>query len=228
MNPPVLELRDVRKSFSSGGRRVEVLKGVSLELPAGRMIAVVGPSGCGKTTLLHLAALLDRPDSGRVVIDGVDASSLDEGAASSLRARAIGMVFQRFHLLPHRSALANVRFRFRYTATRSLEALRQAREALEVVGLGPIADRPARLLSGGEMQRVALARALAMPPRLLLADEPTGNLDSKAAEQVMRLIGECRDRGIAVLLATHNPAWMPLCDSVVRLDGPIDGGSRPP
>jgi putative ABC transport system ATP-binding protein len=139
-------------------------------------------------------------------------------AAADLRRRGIGMIFQRFHLLPHRTALDNVLFRFRYLGAPGPDAARRAAAALDAVGLGHAADRPARLLSGGEMQRVAIARALVAPPRLLLADEPTGNLDTDSAALVFTLLRDCRDRGIAVLVATHNPVWAALADCRRRLE----------
>ncbi len=215
---PVLRLRGIARSFHTRGREVPVLREVDLEAWSGRLYGIAGPSGSGKTTLLHLAALLDRPDRGEVVFDGVAVRAGDAATAADLRRRHIGMVFQRFHLLPHRSALHNVLFRFRYADTPERDARARAQEALREVGLADVAQTPARLLSGGEMQRVAIARALAMPPRLLLADEPTGNLDAVSAEHVMRLILQCRGRGIAVLLATHNPAWLKHCDEVRRLE----------
>lgn len=221
MNGPVLSLRRVAKSFRAPGSVVEVLRDVDLDAHAGRLLAVAGPSGCGKTTLLHLAALLDRPDSGEIRFDGTLLSGRDDAGAARIRRDHIGMVFQRFHLLPHRTALDNVAFRFRYTRVRPSEARERARRALDEVGLSGVADTAARLLSGGEMQRVALARALALQPRLLLADEPTGNLDAAAAGLVMGLLAGCRARGIAVLVATHNPRWVDACDDVLRLDRPV-------
>jgi putative ABC transport system ATP-binding protein len=221
VNGPVLSLRRVAKSFRTPGSVVEVLRDVDLDAHAGRLLAVAGPSGCGKTTLLHLAALLDRPDSGEIRFDGVLLSGADGAEAARIRRDHIGMVFQRFHLLPHRTALENVAFRFRYTLVRPAEARERARKALDEVGLSGIAGTAARLLSGGEMQRVALARALALQPRLLLADEPTGNLDAASAGRIMNLIAGCRARGIAVLLATHNPRWVDACDDVLRLDRPV-------
>ncbi|MBM4153976.1 MAG: ATP-binding cassette domain-containing protein [Lentisphaerae bacterium] len=220
MSEVVLSLRGVSRTFRTAARVVEVLKRVDLEARRGRLLAVAGPSGCGKTTLLHIAALLDAPDAGERIFDGIDVSGLGGADLARLRRERIGMVFQRFHLLPHRSALENVAFRFRYTTVPAREARERAREALDSVGLSAVAHTPARLLSGGEMQRVAVARALALPPLLLLADEPTGNLDADAARHVMDLLAGCRPRGIAVLVATHNPRWVAECDDIVRLDGP--------
>lgn len=181
------------------------------------MIAIAGPSGAGKTTLLHLAALLDTPDCGQIAIEGRATHSLSEHERARLRATRIGMIFQRFHLLPNRTALDNVVFRFRYAPVPTAEARRCATAMLERVGLIHVAQTPARLLSGGEMQRVAIARALVLPPMLVLADEPTGNLDPDAAEQVIWLLKGARQEGAAVLLATHNPVWLTYCDRVVWL-----------
>jgi putative ABC transport system ATP-binding protein len=216
--PPALRMRGVSKSFGAPGRAVPVLRGLDLDLRPGRLCAVLGPSGSGKTTLLHLAALLDTPDEGTIELDGRPAGRLDRARAAELRRSAVGMVFQRFHLLPHRTALQNVLFRFRYLDTPPDDARRRAEAALRDVGLAHLADRPARLLSGGEMQRVAIARALAAPPRVLLADEPTGNLDEAAATHIFELVRACRDRGIAVLVATHHPGWAGQADEVHRLD----------
>jgi ABC-type lipoprotein export system ATPase subunit len=221
----VLALSGVAKSYAVPGGRRDVLAGIDLELPAGRLCAVTGPSGSGKTTLLHLAALLDAPTRGAVTFLGRPAP---RGGVELAAARAeIGLVFQRFHLLPHRTARQNVLFRFRYLDAPAGDAAALADAALRGVGLERSADTPARLLSGGEMQRVAIARALARPPRLLLADEPTGNLDAAAAEQVMALLRDCRDRGIAVLVATHNEAWAAVADDHLRLrDGRLKREAR--
>ncbi len=226
MSEPVLSLRRISRTFRTAGRVAEVLRDIDLDARPGRLLAVAGPSGCGKSTLLHIAALLDPPDSGDLVFDRIPVSGRSRADMARLRREKIGMVFQRFHLLPHRSALENVVFRFRYTDVPAREARARAREALDSVGLSGVAHTPARLLSGGEMQRVAVARALALPPLLLLADEPTGNLDAGAARHVMDLIAGCRARGIAVLIATHNPRWVDECDDVLHLDRPA--GRVPP
>ncbi|MCX7819077.1 MAG: ABC transporter ATP-binding protein [Kiritimatiellae bacterium] len=217
MSAAVLRCAGVAKSFGAGEHRVTVLHDLSFEVHRGEMVAIAGPSGAGKTTLLHLAALLDVPDRGDIEIEGRPTRHCAERERAALRAGRIGIIFQRFHLLPHRSALENVVFRFRYTATPLSEARRRAAELLERIGLAPSARTPARLLSGGEMQRVAIARALVLRPALLLADEPTGNLDPGAAARVIALLDEARRDGAAVLLATHNPGWLPRCDRVIRL-----------
>lgn len=200
---PILHLSGVEKSFPAAGGAVRVLRGVDLEVRAGDFAVLTGPSGSGKSTLLHLCALLDRPTAGALHLDGLPAHALSDDRLAALRRDRVGMIFQRFHLLPHRTALDNVMFRFRYAAPPP-DAAARARAALEEVGLGPLAGRRARLLSGGEMQRVAIARALALRPALLVADEPTGNLDRAAAEAVMACLAREHAAGLTVLLVTHN------------------------
>ena len=202
-----LRLEAVRKRFRSAAGEVEVLRGVDLALGAGEFGVITGPSGSGKTTLLMVAGLLQPADGGRVWFDGREVSGLDEGALAEIRKHGVGMVFQKFCLMPHRSALDNVRFRFRYLARDPREALRLSEAALERVGLADKAKQAARLLSAGEMQRVAIARALALPPKLLLADEPTGNLDPDSAARVMELVRELNGAGMSILLVTHNAEW---------------------
>ncbi|MBU1693074.1 MAG: ABC transporter ATP-binding protein [Verrucomicrobia bacterium] len=194
----------VCKSFPSPAGRVEVLKGVDLEIRRGEFVMITGPSGSGKTTLLHIGALLDFPTVGRVLFDGQEVSGLEEDRLCGLRKRTVGVVFQRFCLLSRRTALENVLFRFRYVGGEDRENRRAAVEALETVGLAEAADRPARVLSAGEMQRVAIARAIALRPDLLLADEPTGNLDAASAVSVMECFRRLNEAGLTVLLVTHN------------------------
>jgi putative ABC transport system ATP-binding protein len=201
---PILQMRGVIKSFPSPVGSVEVLKGINLVMDRGDFLLITGPSGSGKTTLLNLAALLDSPTSGEVLFEGVDVSAMDEDALCVARKRRIGMVFQRFCLLPNRSVLDNVLFRFRYVEGMNGEARHLAAEALGTVGLIEIADRPARRLSAGEMQRVAIARAVASKPDLLVADEPTGNLDKGSADMVMNCFRTLNGRGVTVLMVTHN------------------------
>jgi len=219
----ILSLRNVGKSFPSGsGAPVDVLRGVSLDFHPGEFVVVTGPSGSGKTTLLHLCALLDHPTVGHVHFCGEDVRTLSARRQARLRAEAVGMVFQQFHLLPHRTALENVELRFRYVP-HELEASRTAaREALETVGLGRAADRPARVLSGGEMQRVAIARAIALPPRLLVADEPTGNLDRDSACEIINTFRELHQRGHTILMASHNATIAEQASRTVRMgDGQL-------
>jgi putative ABC transport system ATP-binding protein len=202
-----LRLEGVRKVFRTAAGEVEVLRGVDLALGAGEFGVITGPSGSGKTTLLMVAGLLQPADGGRVWFDGREVSGLGEGELAEVRKHGVGMVFQKFCLMPHRSALDNVLFRFRYLAHDAREALRLSEAALERVGLAGKAKQAARLLSAGEMQRVAIARALALPPRLLLADEPTGNLDPDSAARVMELFRELNRAGMSILLVTHNAEW---------------------
>jgi len=206
--PERLRLADVRKTFRAPAGAVEVLRGVSLALGAGEFGVITGPSGSGKTTLLMVAGLLQTADAGQVWFDGRDVSGLDERERADVRKRGVGMVFQKFCLLPHRSALDNVEFRFRYLERDARAARESSAAALERVGLAHKARQAARLLSAGEMQRVAIARALALPPKLLLADEPTGNLDPASAARVMDLFRELNRAGTSILLVTHNSEWV--------------------
>jgi putative ABC transport system ATP-binding protein len=204
---PPLRLTRVSKSFPSPAGPVPVLENVDLTLPPGSFSVLLGPSGSGKTTLLSIAALLSRPDIGSVAVAGVPLDAASPRDLDRLRARSLGIVFQRFHLLPRRSALDNVLFRFRYAPLPASRARSLALEALDRVGLASLASRPAGLLSAGEMQRVAIARAVALPPVLLLADEPTGNLDSDNAARIADLFLSLHASGISVLLATHDLSW---------------------
>ncbi len=208
-SPEILRLQDAGKTYAAAAGPVTVLREVSLTMRAGDFVLMTGPSGSGKTTLLNLAGLLDRPTRGQVWLEGIEASGLDDAAQSELRARHIGFVFQRFCLLPHRTALENVLFRLRYIRPAPAGDRREeARHWLRRFGLAHAADRTARLLSAGEMQRVALARAVLARPRLLLADEPTGNLDRAAAENVWACLRELNAEGLATLVVTHNESLL--------------------
>ena len=207
----VLKMQDVSKSFKTPSGRVEVLRHVNLSVSQGDFAAITGPSGSGKSTLLHLSALLDYPSSGRIFFDGQDVSALKDRELCYLRKHNVGMVFQKYCLLPHRSVFENVIFRFRYIKHDRGEAESQALHALKIVGLIDIADRTARLLSGGEMQRAAIARAIALKPRLLIADEPTGNLDSASTQAVMECFERLNNTGMTILMVTHNPALLKFC-----------------
>lgn len=212
-----LEMRGVIRSFPVAGGTLPVLRGVNIEVPPGTLAVVCGPSGSGKTTLLHLAALLDRPDAGEVRLDGLDAGARSEVERDRLRRDAVGMIFQRFHLVPQWTALENVMVRFRYLDIPRREAMDRARAALVVVGLEGAADRRAGLLSGGEMQRVALARAVVYPPRLLLADEPVGQVDAPNARVLLALLEQMCSEGAAVLVAAHDRRLWARADRVYRL-----------
>ena len=215
--PPLLSLRDIGKSYPTPAGEVQVLQGVNLDLHSQEFVAFTGPSGSGKTTLLNIAALMDPPSSGRLQIDGREVPIRNEGLRRRLRRDAVGMVFQKFCLLPHRSALDNVLFRCRYMPRHQRQNLkRRALDVLDRFGLAESAWQPARLLSGGEMQRVAIARAVLHPPRLLVADEPTGNLDRESAATVMEHLAELNREGITILLVTHNESLLPYCSRHVR------------
>lgn len=223
MTDCALEFRDVSRAFGD----VQVLRGVNLAVRRGEFLAITGPSGSGKSTLLHLAALLDGPTRGGIFLEGEDVSAAGADRQTELRKRKIGMIFQRANLLARRSALANVAFRFRYTNESATSARDAARRALETVGLGGIESRTARVLSGGEMQRVAIARAIALPPALLLADEPTGNLDRASANAVMETLAKLNRDGITILLVTHNEELLSYCSRHCTLhDGILREASR--
>jgi lipoprotein-releasing system ATP-binding protein len=204
MSEPVLLARDVRKTYGKGDMRVEVLRGVNLSVLAGEMVALLGPSGSGKSTLLHILGLLDHADTGEVLIGGEKVQQ-DDNRRTRLRCRSIGFVYQFHHLLPEFSALENVIIP-QMTAGASYHiASRRAEDLLSRVGLAArVKHRPSEL-SGGEQQRVAIARALANKPKVLIADEPTGNLDAKNSDMVFNMLGDiCRQENTAILMATHN------------------------
>ena len=217
--PPALELRGVRKVFRQGNVELAVLNGVDLMLAPGEIVALVGPSGAGKSTMLHVAGLLERPDGGAVLIEGRDCGALSDEHRTMLRRRALGFVYQFHHLLPEFSAVENVMLPQMIGGVRRADARRKAEALLGRVGLAErLAHRPARL-SGGEQQRVAIVRALANDPKILLADEPTGNLDHTTAAGVMEtLIEIVRAHGLAALIATHNLELAARLDRTVALE----------
>jgi putative ABC transport system ATP-binding protein len=201
-----LELSDLHKGYRAGAQRVIALDGVSLTVEPGEFVALCGPSGSGKTTLLLLAAGLADPDSGCVRFDGREIGGLSEREAADYRLRDVGFVFQSFHLQPHTSALDNATIKLTGAGQTLREARRAALPWIERVGLAERAEHTAQQLSMGERQRVAIARALANEPRLLLADEPTGNLDSARSAEILALMRDmCHERGIPGLLVTHDP-----------------------
>ncbi|NIA67291.1 ABC transporter ATP-binding protein [Pelagibius litoralis] len=214
-----LELRDVKRVFKQARSKLEVLHDASFTVRAGEMVALVGPSGSGKSTLLHIAGLLEKPDGGEVLVDGEACTKLSDGARTALRRRAIGFVYQYHHLLPEFSALENVVLPQMIAGVSKTKAREKAAGLLDSVGLTPRAShRPARL-SGGEQQRAAIARGLANDPSILLADEPTGNLDPDTADGVFaQLTGLVRNGSLAALIATHNMDLARRMDRVLRLE----------
>ncbi len=223
MSEPLFRLSGVVRRFAQGRSVLEVLRGVDLSIEAGEMVALVGPSGAGKSTLLHIAGLLERPDAGEVVLEGAPCSRLDDGRRTAIRRLQMGFVYQYHHLLPEFSALENVTLPQLIAARGSSAARQRSRALLEQLGLGGrLQHRPGQL-SGGEQQRVAIARALANNPRLLLADEPTGNLDPQTAGEVFdMLLTLAREAGLAAVIATHNPQLAARMDRTVELrDGQL-------
>jgi putative ABC transport system ATP-binding protein len=202
----MIQVRDLRKTYQMGAIDVQALRGVSFNIQRGEFVAIMGPSGSGKSTLMNLLGCLDTPGGGRYILDGLPVERLDRELLAMVRNHKIGFVFQQFNLLPRQTALENVALPLVYAG--ELEAAeRQARaqQVLEQVGLGDRLGHLPRELSGGQQQRVAIARALVTKPALLLADEPTGNLDSHASEEIMALFEELNRQGITVVLVTHEP-----------------------
>jgi len=217
----MIELADIVRRYRTGGQTVNALDGVSLRVDRGEYLAITGASGSGKSTLLNVLGCLDRPDEGRYRLEGTDVAALDDGQLSEVRNRRIGFVFQSFHLMPRLSVLENVLLPQRFALSpfaHDVEA--RARELLERVGLGKrLHHRPSEL-SGGQMQRAAIARALVLAPALLLADEPTGNLDSKSAADILALFDELHGEGQTVVMVTHD---MELAERLPRQVRLMDG-----
>ena len=216
----VLSASQLCKTYVQGKSRIEVLQGLDLEVPAGDTLAIVGVSGSGKSTLLHLLAGLDQPDSGVVKIDSVDLADLSEKALGQLRNRALGFVYQFHHLLPEFSAVENIAMPLMIGGEAKQTALKKAAAILAEVGLADRAGHHPAALSGGERQRVAIARALVTQPKLVLADEPTGNLDEQTAAEIHELVLSLAAlHGIAFIVVTHNPVFAGKMNRVLRLHG---------
>jgi lipoprotein-releasing system ATP-binding protein len=217
---PFLEARGIVKTYAVGGHRLTVLQDLDLQVDAGQMVAIVGASGVGKSTLLHILGGLDRVDSGTVTVSGAELTALPDTALVPFRNRQIGFVFQFHHLLPEFSAIENAEMPMRIARLPLSEARPRAEALLRRVGLGERLEHTPGMLSGGEQQRVAVARALVMQPAVLLADEPTGDLDEQSADALHGLLREMHQAfGLTSVIATHNPRLAAACDRVLRLEG---------
>jgi putative ABC transport system ATP-binding protein len=227
---PVIELVDITKVYRMGDIEVHALRGVSLTICQGEMVAIMGPSGSGKSTLMNLVGCLDAPTGGIYRLAGADISRFSDDRLAEVRSKRIGFVFQSFNLLPRTEALANVELPLVYSGARPRERRQRALTALQMVGLADRVHHRPNELSGGQQQRVAIARALVNDPRIILADEPTGNLDSKAGAEVMAIFQRLNvEQGITVILVTHEPEIAEHCRRVVRLyDGQIASDEQVP
>jgi putative ABC transport system ATP-binding protein len=224
---PVIDLRQVTKTYGNGKLEVTALTAVDLTVERGDFVAIMGPSGSGKSTLMNIVGCLDVPTRGRFSLDGVDVRTLDEAALAQVRLRKIGFVFQSFNLIPRTSALANVELPLIYAGVKPKERRQRALEALDAVGLADRADHGPSELSGGQQQRAAVARALVSDPALLLADEPTGNLDSASTAEVMGVFARLNAQGRTVVLITHENEVASFAGRVVRLrDGRVISDER--
>ena len=219
----ILQLRSITRDFKMGAQTVHVLKGIDLDIFKNQYVALMGPSGSGKSTLMNLLGCLDTPTEGSYVLNGSDVSALDDNALAEIRNNEIGFVFQTFNLLPRSTALENVALPLVYAGWGKEERIARASEVLTQVGLGDRMEHKPNQLSGGQRQRVAVARALVNKPALILADEPTGNLDSKTSVEIMKLFDEIQAAGNTVILVTHEEDIAQYAKRVIRLvDGNID------
>ena len=221
----ILELKNVCKEYRQGKMRVPVLHNVNFAMEEGEYVAIMGPSGSGKSTLMNIIGCLDQATSGEVYLDGQNIQKCTENEMSDIRLRKIGFVFQSFHLLARQTALANVEIPLTYAKVPKKERKKKALEALETVGLSDRIDHRPNQLSGGQMQRVAIARALVNHPKLLLADEPTGALDSRTGQEVMDLFQKLNEQGVSILMITHDEKIASRARRVVKiLDGVLQEG----
>ena len=222
----MIRMDGIQKTYRVGGVEVPAVRGISLHIRKGEFVAIMGPSGCGKSTLMNLMGCLDTPSAGSYQLDGHEVAGLDDDALSAIRNRKIGFVFQSFNLLPRASALENVELPLIYRDEGGISA--KANAALASVGLADRAHHKPSELSGGQQQRVAAARALVTDPAILMADEPTGNLDTKASEEVMALLQEMHRQGRTIVLVTHEPDIAKHAERIIHLkDGQVVWESRP-
>jgi putative ABC transport system ATP-binding protein len=223
----LIDATQLWRSYWVGGEVVHALRAVDLRVEQGEWLAIIGPSGSGKSTLMHVLGLIDRPTAGTYSLDGVDTASLDDYRLAGLRNRSIGFVFQSFNLIPGETALENVAAPLMYGGVRRAERLQRAAAALDSVGLGDRMSHDPSQLSGGQQQRVAIARALVTSPRLLLADEPTGNLDTASGAELIGVLRRLHADGLTVVLITHDPRVAAAADRVIEMtDGYVTADRR--
>ena len=227
MPTPIIQIKDIKRNFALGAETVYVLKGVNLEVTKGDYVALMGPSGSGKSTLMNLLGCLDTPTSGSYILNGKDVSQMNDSELAEIRNKEIGFVFQTFNLLPRSTALENVALPMIYAGKNKAERNARATEVLTQVGLADRLDHQPNQLSGGQRQRVAVARALVNKPSIILADEPTGNLDSKTSVEIMALFNEIHAQGNTVILVTHEEDIAEHAHRIIRLrDGVIESDTR--
>jgi putative ABC transport system ATP-binding protein len=225
MTKPVIVASNLVKTYLMGKNEVNALAGVSVKIMKGEILSIMGPSGSGKSTLMNILGCLDRPTSGEYYLDGEHVSDLSDDQLASIRNRKVGFVFQNFNLLPRATALSNVELPLRYAGMQT-GRLKRARESLDIVGLGDRVDHRPMELSGGQQQRVAIARALVNDPAIIMADEPTGNLDSKSGKEIIDLILRLnKEQGTTVIIVTHDPNVAEKTQRIIRLrDGLVENG----
>ncbi len=227
MSETIIEIKEIKRNFALGAETVYVLKGVDLEIAKGDYVALMGPSGSGKSTLMNILGCLDTPSSGSYVLNGKDVSKMDDGELAEIRNKEIGFVFQTFNLLPRTTALDNVALPMIYSGKSKSERNKRAEEVLTQVGLSDRMDHQPNQLSGGQRQRVAIARALVNHPSIILADEPTGNLDTKTSVEIMALFDEIHRKGNTVILVTHEEDIAEHAHRIIRLrDGVVESDVR--
>ncbi len=223
----MIDVSHLTKIYKLGSVETEAISDVSFSIKKGEFVAIMGPSGSGKSTLMHILGALDTPTSGKYILDGRDVSKLSKDELSEIRNKKIGFVFQAFNLLPRTTALKNVALPMIYAGVSKEERFKKAEELLKEVGLGDRMDHTSSQLSGGQMQRVAIARALSMDPSIILADEPTGNISTAQAEEIMRIFQNLQKKGHTVVLITHEPSIAVFAQRVIHIkDGKIEKESK--